>query len=170
MPRRIQIKEHLSVEELCDHYRASTDVVERSHYQTIWLLAKGRRSEDVAEVTGYSRDWVYKLVRQYNEDGPSALGDNRHDNPGAPPLLNDVQQAQLLQALAEEPFDGDLWDGPKVAQWMSELLGHRVHPQRGWDYLKALEMRLVKPRPAHIESDPVVQEAWKKPSTRPLSR
>ena len=98
----------------------------------------------MAEVTGYSRDWVYKLVRQYNEAGPSALGDKRHDNPGAPPLLNDVQQAQLLQALEEEPFDGDLGDGPKVAQWMSELLGHRVHPQRGWDYLKALEMRLVK--------------------------
>ena len=170
MPRRIQIKAHLRVEELGDCYRQSTDIVERSHYQTIWLLAQGWLTEDVAAVTGYSRDWVYKLIRQYNEHGPSALEDKRHDNPGAPTMLDDVQQAQLLQALEEAPFDGDLWDGPKVAHWMSELLGHPVHPQRGWEYLKAMEMRLVRPRPAHIESDPAAQEQWKKNSTKRLIR
>ena len=117
---------------------------------------------EVAEVTGYSRDWVYKLVRRYNQDGPAAIGDKRHQNRGAPTLLDDVQQAQLLQALEEAPCNGDLWDGPKVAQWMGELLGHRVHPQRGWEYLRAMEMRLLRPRPEHVESDPVVQQQWKK--------
>ena len=166
MARRIRISDHLSVKELGDRYRRSKDVVERGHYQTIWLLAQGRATEEVALVTGYSRDWVYKLIRRYNEVRPSAIGDKRHHNPGAPTLLDDIQQAQLLQALAETPFDGDLWDGPKVAQWMSDLLGHRVHPQRGWEYLKAMEMRLVKPRPAHVESDPAEQEQWKKNSTK----
>jgi transposase len=167
MPRRIQIAAHLSVKALGDRYRQSKAVIERSHYQTIWLLAQGRRSEEVAQVTGYSRDWIYKLVRDYNQHGPAALGDQRHHNPGATPLLNDMQQAQLLQALSETPIDGDLWDGPKVAQWMSDLLARPIHPQRGWEYLKAMEMRLVKPRPAHVESDPVVQAQWKKNSNRP---
>lgn len=166
MSRRVQIKDYLPVEELSDRFRQSTDVVERAHYQIIWLLAQGRSTEDVASVTGYSRDWVYKLVRRYNQSGPSAIGDQRHQNPGAPTMLDDVQQAQLLQALEEKPMDGDLWDGPKVAQWMSELLGHRVHPQRGWEYLRAMEMRLLKPRSEHVESDPVVQQQWKKNSKR----
>lgn len=170
MPRRVQIEDHLSVEELGERFRQSTDVVERAHYQIIWLLAQGRLTEDVALVSGYSRDWVYKLVRRYNENGPCAIGDQRHQNPGAPTMLDDVQQAQLLQALAEKPVDGDLWDGPKVAEWMSELLGHWVHPQRGWEYLRALELRLLKPRPEHVESDPVVQQQWKKNSKRPSQR
>lgn len=162
MPKKIQIVEHLSVDELSDRYRQSTDVVERSHYQVIWLLAINKPTSEVAEVTGYSRDWVYKLVRKYNQVGPSALGDKRHENPGKPTLLDDVQQAQLLQALQEAPFDGDLWDGPKVAQWMSELLGRPIHPQRGWEYLKAMGLRLCRPRPSHIDSDPEAQAQWKK--------
>lgn len=90
------------------------------------------------------------------------MGDKRHENPGAAPLLNEVQQAQLWQALQEQPADGDLWDGPKVARWMSDLLGHPVHPQRSWEYLRAMEMRLRRPRPVHQEADPVEQQRWKK--------
>lgn len=162
MTRRIQIAEHLSVEDLRDRYYHSKEVVERSHYQVIWLLAQGRSTSDVASVTSYSRDWIYKLVRRYNADGPSAIGDQRHHNAGKPTLLDDVQQAQLLQALEEAPMDGDLWDGPKVAQWMSDLLERPVHPQRGWEYLRSMELRLLRPRPEHIESDPRVQQQWKK--------
>ncbi len=56
MARRIQVTDHLSVEELGDRFRQSKDVVERGHYQIIWLLAQGRSTEEVALVTGYSRD------------------------------------------------------------------------------------------------------------------
>lgn len=66
MTRQIQIVERLSVEELGARYRQSTDVVERGHYQMIWLLARGHSTAEVASVTGYSRDWLYKLVRRYN--------------------------------------------------------------------------------------------------------
>jgi len=67
-------------------------VIERSHYQTIWLLALGKKQE-VAEVTGYGLSWIYELVRSYNRSGPGMLGDHRHHN-RAGPLLDDVQQAQ----------------------------------------------------------------------------
>lgn len=162
MPKRIQITAHLSAEELEQRYRQAKDGVERSHYQIIWLLSQGRRSEEVAELTGYSRSWIYELVWGYNRLGAEALGDKRHQNQGAVPLLNDVQQAQLWQLLNEQPSDGDLWDGPKVAQWMSQVLGRPIHPQRGWEYLRSMELRLRRPRPLHQESNPEEQEAWKK--------
>jgi transposase len=162
MPKRIQIAAHLSVEELEQHYRQAKDGVESRHYQIIWLLAQGKRSEEVAKLTGYSRSWIYELVWGYNRLGTDSLGDKRHQNPGATPLLDDCQQAQLWQLLNEQPADGDLWDGPKVAQWMSQILGRSIHPQRGWDYLRSMEMRLRRPRPEHQESEPVEQEAWKK--------
>jgi len=94
-------------------------------------LAQGQSSEAVAAWTGYSRDRIYKVVRRYNQFGPDVLGDQRRHNPGQPPLLNDIQQSQLWQVLQEPPADGDLWDGPKVAQWMSALFDRPIHPQRG---------------------------------------
>lgn len=162
MPKRIQIASHLSVEELEQRYRQATDGIERSHYQIIWLLAQGHRTKEVAQLTGYSRSWIYELVWGYNRLGPEAMGDKRHQNPGAKPLLDEFQQAQLWQILQEPPIDGDLWDGPKVAQWMSELLGRPVHPQRGWEYLRNLGMRLRRPRPQHEDSDDHRQQEWKK--------
>ncbi len=36
-------------------YRQAKDPLERSHYQVIWLLASGRSSREVSEITGYSR-------------------------------------------------------------------------------------------------------------------
>lgn len=162
MPKRVQVANYLAVDELERRYREAKGGIERSHYQIIWFLSQGRSPAEVSTLTSYSRDRIYKLLRKYNAQGPSALGDQRRDNPGQAPLLDDVQQAQLWQALQEEPTDGDLWDGPKVAQWMSQLLERPIHPQRGWEYLKAMEMRRRRPRPEHVESDLGTQEAWKK--------
>lgn len=146
MPKRLQIAEHLSVEELEQRYRQASDGIERSHYQIIWLLAKGHKSEEVIKLTGYSRTWIYTIVRNYNQRGPTALGDKRQFNPGQAPLLNEAQRAQLWQALQEPPAGGGPWTGPKVAQWMSDLLGRPIRPQRGWEYLKGLGVHRYRPR------------------------
>jgi hypothetical protein len=51
MPRRIQIAPPLSLEELEQRYRQAKAGIERSHYQIIWLLAQGKRTEEVAALT-----------------------------------------------------------------------------------------------------------------------
>lgn len=162
MGKRLSIAEHLTAEEIEQHYRSSTDGVERSQWQMLWLLARGKKSEDVAEVTGYTVPWVREIAKRFNKGGAEAIGDGRHQNRGAQPLLNDWQQAQLMQALEGEAPGGGKWSGPKVAVWMSELLDRRVRPQRGWEYLKGLEYGLKVPRPAHIKGDEVEQQKWKK--------
>lgn len=170
MPKRITIAPHLSLEELERRYRQAKEPVERSHYQIIWLLACGRRTEDVAEITGYSRSWIYELVWGYNRIGPETLGDGRQDNPGAAPLLDDVQQANLWQALQGPAPDGGLWNGRKVAQYLSELVAQPMSRQQGWEYLKQMRMRLRVPRPSHQEADPDEQEAWKKKLQQEVGR
>jgi hypothetical protein len=77
MPKRITIEPHLSPEELQTRYRQASEAVERSHYQIIWLLASGKSPREVAEVTGYNRQWIYELVWGYNRCGPESLGDGR---------------------------------------------------------------------------------------------
>lgn len=48
MPKRIEIAEHLSVSELQARYREAKNPVTRSQYQIIWLLASGKKTEEVA--------------------------------------------------------------------------------------------------------------------------
>ncbi len=162
MPRRITLEPHLDADELYRRYRTAREASERSHYQMLWLLSTGKTTREVGEITGYSVAWIYELVRGYNRYGAESLGDKRKQNPGASPLLDDQQQALLWQALQEPPADGGLWTGPKVAAWMGELLGRKVYPQRGWEYLKTLGYVRRRPRPASVESDENEQREWKK--------
>lgn len=162
MPRRITIQPHLSLDELEIRYRQATETTQRTRYQVIWLLAQGKTSAEVVALTGYGKPWIYEIVRNYNRLGPEMLEDQRHKNKGIQPLLNEMQEMQLWQALQEPPPDGGLWNGPKVAAWMSQLLGRPVYPQRGWEYLKRLRLPLLVPRSQHPPADPNEQQAWKK--------
>jgi transposase len=165
MPKRIIITPHVSLNELESHYRRASDPIERTRCQIIWLLAKGRSTQDIAAVTGYCPNSIRRIARRYNQSGLEGLKDRRHDHRGGQPLLSDVQQALLWQALQAPAPDGGLWNSRKVAEWMSDLLDRPISIQRGWEYLRSLEMRLRVPRPHHQEADPLEQEAWKKKLT-----
>jgi transposase len=163
MPKRVTIEAHLSLEELENGYRQASEPVKRTHYQIIWLLAKGMTTQEVVAATGYSRSWIYELVWGYNRIGPETLGDQRMSNQGSSePLLDDVQQALLWQALQEAPAEGGQWNGRKVADWIADVIGRPVSRQRGWEYLKQMRFRLRVPRPEHTESSLEEQAQWKK--------
>ena len=158
----LALVEHLSVEELGRRYRSARDPVQRSHLQVVWLLHQGRSGAEVAEVTRYSARWIAEIVHRYNDGGAESLGDRRHGNAGAKPLLDAAQRAELAAALQGAPPEGGLWSGPKVAAWIAAKAGHEIHPQRGWDYLKKLGFTLKRPRPRHAKADAEAQAAFKK--------
>lgn len=95
MNKRIAVEAHLSIEELESHYRRAKDPIERSHWQIIWLLAQGKPTAEIAEVTGYGVAWIRTLAHWYNEEGSEGLGDGRHRNPGGKFLLSSEQQQRL---------------------------------------------------------------------------
>jgi transposase len=162
MPKRINIAEHSNISELEQLYKHAKDGIESRQYQIIWLLAQGKKTEEVEEITGYSRTWIYALVKRYNELGIRGIGDRRSENQGVKALVDDIHQALLWQALQDNAPDGGFWNGRKVADWLSEVTGITISRQRGWEILRQMTFRLRVPRPSHTESDPVEQEAWKK--------
>ena len=171
MARKLTIPPHLSIDELERRYRAAPDPVARSHWQVVWLLARGQPTAVVADVTSYTVNWVREIARRYREEGPDGLGDRRHTNPGAPPLLDAARQAALRAALAEPPPDGGLWTSRKVAAWISARVGRPVAEVRGWEYLRRLGFSPQRPRPRAARADAEAQATFKKggsgwPSTR----
>jgi transposase len=165
MARRLVIAPHLTVTELEQRYRGAGDAVARSQWQMVWLLAGGMTTAEVARVTGYSVRWIQEIARRYRA-GPQAIGDRRHGNPGAAPLLTPDQQAQLRQTLAGPAPDGGLWTCHKVAAWIGAQLGRPVDPTRGWEWMRRLGFTPQRPRPRETRADPGAQEAFKKGGSR----
>ena len=166
MVKRLTLKDHLSTDELARRYRRAGDPVGRSQWQILWLLARGEATAAVVAATGYSPTWIYQIVRRYNADGPDGVGDRRHGNPGAAPLLDETGQADLRAALDGVAPGGGAWSGQAVASWLAERLGPRVGAQRGWAYLRRLGRTPQVPRPAHAQADPAAQDAFKKGASR----
>ena len=64
--------------------------------------------------------------------------------------------------LTNHAADGGLWNGRKVAEWMSLVTSKKVSRMRGWEYLKQMEYSLKVPRPEHDEISLAEQQSWKK--------
>src|SRR5262249_59218563 len=111
MARTLKLPAHLELDDLERRYRRARDPVERGHFHLVWLVAAGTPTAEVARVTGYSVTWIYEVARRYREGGPAALGDGRHANPGAAPLLSPEQQARLREALGGPAPHRGLWAG-----------------------------------------------------------
>ena len=161
--RRLGIVEHHSLEELEAGYRGSSDPIERSHWQIVWLYKQYGNVDQVAGLVAYSRSWVRTMVKRYNEYGEAGLKDLRHDNPGNPRLLSPAQEADLNKALEKEALGLSLWTGPKVAAWMGKKTKRKVSKVTGWKYLVRLGHSLQVPRPHHRDgASPQEQQKFKK--------
>jgi transposase len=167
MRNYITFKPFLTVINLKDRYLKAKDPIEARQWHTLWLLSKGKKVKEVAEITGYTEYWVCAIVRRYNKNGEEAIGDKRHNNPGAKPFLSDRQKEELVEALKSLPKDGGLWNGVKVADWIKEKTGRKfIYPQRGWKYLVDLGFSLKVPRPTHKRRDKSEADNFKKNSPK----
>src|SRR4249919_1767176 len=118
-----RVVEHLSVAELEARYAASEDVRSSRHFQTIYLLAKGHSTREVAEITSFGLRWVEQLLERYNAFGPASLGDLRRDNRSEATVLKPEVLQRLRVRLNDPPADGGLWTSGKVARFLADELG-----------------------------------------------
>jgi transposase len=135
--------------------------VARSQWQIVWLLAGGRPSEQVGEMTGYALTGVYCVARRYHAEGEAGIGDGRQGNPGGPRILSAEQQVELDRALEGAAPAGGRWTAAKVAAWIAERSGRRVGLPTGWRSLRRRDWRRSRPRPQHVKADPEAQAAFK---------
>ena len=162
MARYIQVATYLRADELEARYRQAKGGVERSRWQMLWLLSKGKLSAEVAEVTGYCQDWIRKVVARYNAQGEGAISDKRRGHAGRPRLLAPEQEAELSGELERAEAAGNAWNSVQTAAWMSAKLGRMVRANRGRETLQRLGFSTKTPRPRHAKADGAAQDLFKK--------
>jgi transposase len=148
------LKGHLERAQIKERWKRCNDLVEKGHWQIIWLASEKDGPINVSELSrqvGMNHSWVGRLLKRYNEQGAEGLRDRRAEN-GRQGLLDEQGVQQLRSELDKEPAGGGLWNGPKVAAWIGQRLGREVKPQVGWLQLKRLGMSLQVPRPRHVQS------------------
>lgn len=168
--RALALNAQHTPEELKAHYRACTCAVERRRIQAIWWLTEGKSRDEVMRLSAYAPVSLLGVIRRYNEQGLAGLTDRRHQNPGAPPLLNDEEMLVLAQNIRKDYAQGKAWNGRKVMKWVKEELDREIHEQRAYEYLAAISFTLQQPRPAHAKADATAQEIFKKSSSPKLSK
>lgn len=170
MSRQAYIHPRLSSEQLRERFHKCRDSKESRRWQLLWLVSFGYTVVDAASITGFSEDYARHVLLRYNKVGVRSVQKKliRSRKSGTPSLLSPEQRRLLGRLLKGRAPDGGLWTGPKVAAWMSRLLGRPVAPQRGWDYLKRLDYSLQATRPRHVDASSLLQARFKKNSARRL--
>jgi transposase len=126
----------------------------------------------VAKALQVSTAAVQQWVHLYNHDGVEGIAlKGRGGRRRA--YLTLEEEAALLEGLRARAGEGLLITAKAVRSQAQLHLGHPVSEDYAYDVLHRHGWRKVAPRPAHPESDPETQEAFKKNSrtwSRPRRR
>jgi transposase len=166
MPKRIELKPHLTTAELYRRYRQCREPQEKARWRALHLISQGTRASDAARRVGRTSGWVTQLTQRYNERGAEAVATKRGAvKPGPKPGLPEQAASELDAALRAAAPDGGLWTAPKVARWIAERTGHSVHESTAWRAMRGLGFTLQVPRPHHRRAASAEEQAAFKKSS-----
>ena len=149
MARPIQLKPHLTTEELRARYRSCQKPQEKVRWHALYLISKGRVAAEAARRVGRASSWVTSLARRYNREGAAGVARKRSTKPSHRAKVGRQLGKELDEALRAPAPDGGLWTAPKVASWITEKTGQAVHQATAWRAMRRLGFSLQVPRPAN---------------------
>src|SRR5216110_89336 len=139
-------------------YRAEADGEVRTRLHGLWLVRRGQRLAEVAQVVGVHPRTGQRWVRWYREAGLAAVRARKRGGSGAAAWLTAEQQAAVLEQAATGAFH----TAADVRQWIREQFGLSYRPKGIYRLLKRLGCRPKVPRPVHEKANLAGQVAWKK--------
>lgn len=166
MYTRQKLKQLHTAATLKKKWEEATSHTEKVRWHALYLWKTGVPTKTILLSLGRTGWWLQQTVHRFNTHGSKGVEDRRKGNGGHMALLTETQQQQLRTCILEKsPPDGGLWTGPKIANWIRDITGKKVHPHRGWKYSQRLGLSLIVPRPAHEEAaTPAAQALFKKNS------
>src|SRR5215218_783512 len=81
MAGRIQLKPHLTTEELCQRYRLCQKPQEKVRWHALYLISKGVVAAEAARRMGRASSWITSLARRYNREGTASVARQQSAKP-----------------------------------------------------------------------------------------
>lgn len=133
----------------------------------------GMSRADAAGSAGMDRQTLRDWVIRYNAHGVAGLADRWSS--GRPPILDETQQAELLEIVLQGP--DPVKDGfcaftrDDLVAIAKKRFGKSMHATSMGRLLRRLGLSRQKPRPSHPLKDPAAEAAFKKspPSSQKYS-
>ncbi len=157
MPRTAKLEGHLSSDELQQRYLRCKHRADRTRWHALWLVSLGKSGNEAARLVGRTSGWVSVLVRSYNKSGAASVETVKRKGQqwgGHEACLRwgTEEETELREAIVQTAPDGEVWTAVKVATWLSERRGRKVHLVTGWRTLQRLRQSRQMPRPEHPEA------------------
>ncbi len=166
MARVTRIAPHLTLSEVRQKLHTATKPWLRQRWLVIYTaMLDPRPAEEIATQLGVSRPLVSKISSLYKRFGPQGLetvgpGGRRNE------YLSTDEETAFLAPFIERAAQGEIVTAQLIKEAFEQHLGHQVDQSTIYRLLQRHRWRKVMPRPVHPESDPEVQEAFKKTSVR----
>ncbi len=126
-------------------------------------ISLGRTAQEAADVVGVSERTIREWVAAFNVHGTASLRYDKYK--GAIPHLTPEQEEELASAIRKGPppeMKIEVWRGWAVRQWVKERFGVEYCESGIYYVLHRLGFSSLMPRPVHPDSDPALQEEFKK--------
>ena len=125
---------------------------------------EGRSRAEAAQQNGMDRQTLSDWVHRYNATGIDGL--KSCHGPGATPLLNEAEKAELKALVVKGPDP----EKDKIIRWrcldlqaeIARRFSVRVHESTVGKWLRQFGLTRLQPRPCHPKTDHAAQETFKK--------
>jgi transposase len=155
-PLRIAWRDEESA--LREAYRRERDAELRPRLHVLWLLRRGERLGDVADLVGVHYRTAQQWVAWYRVGGLAEVRRHRHGGrQGAPSRLSAAQRQALIERAGA---DGFATIGEARA-WAEQQFGVRYAYGGMRSLCHRLRLKWKVPRPVAVQASPQAQAAWK---------
>jgi transposase len=144
---------------LREAYRRERDAELRPRLHALWLLRRGERLGEVADLVGVHYRTVQQWVAWYRAGGLAEV--RRHRNggrQGAPSRLSAAQRQTLSERAGAEGF---ATIGEAIG-WAEQQFGVRYAYGGMRSVFHRLRLKWKVPRPLAVQASPQAQAAWKR--------
>jgi len=84
------VADHLTLNELWRRAKKAKDPIEKDRFLAVYHAKRGLTAKEVARIIPDTPRWIQATVRRYNQEGPEALKDKRHQTRGRSPSSREV--------------------------------------------------------------------------------
>lgn len=149
------------IEELRRARKANRDKGIDRRLQALILYGEGHTGKEISAVTGYSRQYLYKLYRKYLSNGLEAITGNHYR--GNRRNMSFEEEAAFLEQFIDEADGGRITDVSAIKAAYDRKIGHETGHGQIYYVLHRHGWSKKMPRSKHPKSaDPEAVEASKK--------